>query len=39
MAKRGLVYQHGTRAVDDLVKYLGLERDSSVQTPGVHGVT
>ena len=37
-AKRGIVYQHGPRHVDVLVKDLGLEHGNSVQTPATPGV-
>ena len=37
--KRGIVYQHDPRHVDVLVKDLGLEHGSSVQTPATHDVT
>ena len=37
--KRGIVYQHGPRHVDVLVKELGLERGNTVQTAATHDVT
>ena len=37
--RRGVVHQHDPRHVDVLVKGLGLERGTSLQTPAVHDVT